>query len=79
MALRSINLVFVLVLTFVFVTAPMFMLMFMFMVMPPSASPRFSGVAVPSVGRVRPVRPVKIRPMNADLPTSVITAPLTAD
>ena len=32
-----------------------------------------------SARRVSPVHPVRVRPMNADLRTAIVTAPLTAD
>ena len=58
------------------VVPPMFMLVLV--MMPPTTSPGLSGVPIPLV-RVRPVHPIESRPMNADLPTAIVAAPLAAD
>jgi hypothetical protein len=67
-----------LVFTFMLVTAPIFM--FVLVTMPPTTSPGLAGVFMPPVSvRARPVHSVESRPMDADLPTPVIAAPLAAD
>jgi hypothetical protein len=73
------QLVLILVFAFALVATPMFMLVLVFI--PPTTAPGLSGEPIPSIGRVRPiwlVHPVA-RPMNANLPTAVVAAPLAAD
>jgi hypothetical protein len=72
--------VLILVFTFMFVTAPMFMLILMLVTMPPTTSPGLAGVIMlPISVRARPVHSVEARPMDADLPTPIVAAPLAAD
>ena len=64
------------VFTFAFVTTPMFVLMLVLMT--PTISPGLPGVTVGGVWPVWAVLPVA-RPINANLTTVIVAAPLTAD
>jgi len=68
--------VLMLVFTFTLITAPVFM--FVLVMMPPTTSPGLAGVSIPPV-RARAVHSVESRPMDADLPTAIVAAPLAAD